>query len=107
MLTSPRNKQAIDARYDAPYAVEQALIPETYLPFSPALRAANTLRLSDYLLQIFSIHLDCGMLVNQFECQHEPHAVALPHKRSVKTLHPAALNANFFADNKVAIRFDP
>ena len=47
------------------------------------------------------------MLVNQFESQHEPHAVALPHKRSLETLHHAALDPNFFADNTVAIRFDP
>src|ERR1035437_495549 len=107
MLTSPRNKQAIDAIYDAPYAVEQALIPETYLPFPPVLRATNTLRLSDYLFQIFSVHLDCGMLINQFDCQHEPHAVALSYKSPMKALHHAALNTNFFADNKVTIRFDP
>ncbi len=47
------------------------------------------------------------MLVNQFECQYEPHAVALSHKCPLKTLHHTALNADFFADNKVAIRFDP
>jgi hypothetical protein len=47
------------------------------------------------------------MLVNQFECQHEAQAVALSHKRSAKTLHHAALDPNFFADNKVAIRFYP
>src|ERR1035437_8772785 len=107
MRSSPRNKQAIDAIYDAPYAVEQALIPETYLPFPPVLRATNTLRLSDYLFQIFSVHLDCGMLINQFDCQHEPHAVALSYKSPMKALHHAALNTNFFADNKVTIRFDP
>jgi len=82
MLPYPRNKQAIGARCDAPYAVavDQALIPETYLLFLQGLGPQNTLRLSDYLLQIFSIHLDCGMLVNQFDCQHEPHAVALSYE---------------------------
>src|ERR1017187_2544430 len=65
------------------------------------------LRLCDYRLQIFSVHLDCGMLVNQFECQHEPQAVVLSHKSSLKTLHHTALDTNSFADHKVAIRFDP
>src|ERR1035437_9677822 len=107
MLLSPKKMLWFGARYVAPYAVEQALIPETYLPFPPALRATNTLRLSDYLFQIFSVHLDCGMLVNQFDCQHKPHAVVLSYKSPLKTLHHAALNTNFFADNKVTIRFDP
>jgi hypothetical protein len=71
------------------------------------LASKNIQRLSDYRLQIFGVHLDCGMLVNQFECQHEPQAVALSHKSSLKTLHHTALNTNFFADSKVAIRFDP
>src|ERR1035437_9245906 len=47
------------------------------------------------------------MLVNQFECQYEAQAVALSHKSPLKTLHHTALNTNFLADNKFAIRFDP
>jgi hypothetical protein len=54
--------------------------------------------------------MDCGILIHQFECQHEPHTVALFHKRSVKTLLHATIELNFLADiadNKVATRFDP
>ena len=87
------------------------LLQDTCLPAfwdarsPPELSVEDAPLLYDYRLQIFSVHLDCGVLVNQFECQHKPHAVASSHKRSVKTLHHAALDPNFFADNKVAIRF--
>jgi hypothetical protein len=49
-------------------------------PSPPGLSVKNILRLSDYRFQIFSVHMDSGMLVNRFNCQHETHAIALSYK---------------------------
>src|SRR5580698_8174066 len=58
-------------------------------------------------LQIFGIHLDRGMLVDQFDCQHEPQAAASSHKRSLHTLQDTALYADSVANHKLAIRLNP
>ena len=47
------------------------------------------------------------MLVNQLDCEYEAQAVFLSYKNALKALHDTAPNANSFANNKFAIRFDP
>jgi len=46
------------------------------------------------------------VLVNQFECKNEPHVASFSHQSTTNTPHRAALEADFFADDKFAIRLE-
>jgi hypothetical protein len=58
-------------------------------------------------LQVLGIYFYSSVLVYQLECQYESHSAPLPHKGAAHALHDPALNADFFADDKLVKRFDP
>jgi hypothetical protein len=57
--------------------------------------------------QVFGVHLDRGVLIDQLERQHKPQTIAFSHQSPLKTLHDTAFDADFFPENEIAIRLDP
>jgi hypothetical protein len=57
-------------------------------------------------LQIFSANLNGRVLVDGFKTQYKAVTVAAANQGSLHALQYAALDANLFADDKVAVRLD-
>lgn len=54
----------------------------------------------EHWLQLISVDPDCRILIDQFECQHEPHFAAPFDNRALNALHDAALDSHCFANNE-------
>ena len=61
----------------------------------------------EHRLQLFGVHADCSILIDQLERQHEAHTAAPLHKRSLNALHDAPLDSHRFPNHEFVKWLDP